>query len=230
VLACNGELTCARLSESGYPNLTQVEAARHLYLDEPLSSLFPPRPSGRVLLVAGSIDKTEAGALVALVYGAFPKSEQFEIWFKGHPSMPFEPVFMEGGIDVRKTGYKVRGNDEVNCLKDAWVVLVPSSSVAIEALAFGCEVIVPVFPDSVCMSPLVGYEAYYHKVTCVEELKITMESIMSGNGLNNVDEKKRFTRRYWNLDRKMPKWEKLLRRYRIDQVDHVKSKRRYSYV
>lgn len=230
VLACNGELMHDHLSESGYPRLTQVEAARHLYLSKPLSNSFPIRRSAPALLVAGSIERLETRALAALVYAAFPSSERFKIWFKGHPWMPFELIFEESGIDLHKSRYVIRKDNLEECLEQAWAVLVPSSSVAIEALAFGCEVVVPIFSDFVNMSPLVGYEEYCHQVTSAQELKETMEKIVSGHVANDAAEKRQFVKKYWALDRTMPKWEQLLTRNRMAEIEDAESKRCYSHI
>ena len=43
-------------------------------------------------------------------------------------------------------------------------MLVPTSTVAIEALGAGCDVIIPVFPDAMLMNPLADFDSYHHTV------------------------------------------------------------------
>ncbi len=210
VLACNGEYLYSLLSESGFPGLTQVESVRYLYMDEMLSSQITPRTGRPVLLIAGAYDRSETRALVSLVYAAFPKADRFDIWFKGHPSMPVEEIFEELAIDVAKTGYAICRDNISEYLGQAWAMLVSTSTVSIEALAFGCEVIIPFFPDTMLINPLADCEKYYHKVTCAEDLRETMGKIMEGHSLGGIDEYRQFIDSYWNIDSKLPRWTNLL--------------------
>lgn len=211
VIACNGQFMYSTLAESGYTKLEKVEAVRYNYLDKILSSTIRHREEVPVLLVAGSINKTESINLIHIVNAAFPKAENFDIWFKGHPLMPFEKLFEEVGIDISERGYMIRHNNISECLDSAWAVLVPSSTVAIEALAYGCEVIVPVFPNSMLMNPLADFEGYYHKAGCPEELRETMRKIVNGHTLHDTNEYKEFVRKYWCIDRTLPRWVNLLK-------------------
>lgn len=210
VLACNGEFNYSLMQESTYPGLTRVEAVRQMYLNGILSLPVPPRNGKSVLLIAGSIDKNESRFLIAFINEAFPRATEFEICFKGHPAMPFEGLFNEVGIDVTEVGYSISRENIAECLKEAQTVLVPSSSVAIEALAFGCEVIVPSFPNTMQMNPLADFEGYYHKVTTPEELREVMVRIAGGEKLRSVEEYRDFVRKYWYLDPGLPRWEELL--------------------
>ena len=199
------------LAKSGYQNLTMVEAIRYVYLDEVFSTLPQPRSSNPLLLVAGSVDKIESTNLITLVNAAFPKAETFDICFKGHPSLPFEKLFEEVGIDISERGYMISHNNISECLDSAWAVLVPSSTVSIEALAFGCEVIVPVFSNSMLMNPLADFKEFYHKVTSPEELKDTMCKIANGFTLHSIDEYREFVKKCWCIDRTLPRWTNLLK-------------------
>ncbi len=210
VLACNGEHLYSLLSESGYPGLTQVESVRYLYMDKMLSSQVPPRTGRPALLIAGAYDRAETRAMVALVHAAFPKADRFDIWFKGHPSMPVEGIFEELAIDLSETGYEIRRDNISEYFGQAWAMLVSTSTVSIEALAFGCEVIIPVFADTMLINPLADCEKYYHQVTCAEDLRKTMEEIAGGYSLCGIDEYRQFIREYWNIDAALPRWTKLL--------------------
>jgi surface carbohydrate biosynthesis protein (TIGR04326 family) len=210
VVVCSSQFMYSLLAESGYPKLEKAEAVRHMYLDKILSSPEKHKKNNPVLLVAGSIVKTESINLITLVNAVFPKAETFDIWFKGHPAMPFEKLFDDVGIDASECGYLINHDNISECLDSAWAVLVPSSTVSIEALAFGCEVIVPVFPDSMHMNPLADFKGFYHEVTFPEELKETMCKIANGYTLHSINEYKEFVRKYWYIDMSLSKWLELL--------------------
>lgn len=210
VLACNGDLMCSLLSESGYPEIKRVEAVRQLYLNKVLSLPTQPRKERPILLVAGSSSKNETKALIAFLNASFPKADEFDVWVKGHPTVPVEKIFEELGIDISKTRYIICHDNISECLRYSRAVLVPTSAVAIEALAFGCEVIIPVFPDIMLMNPLAEFEAYYHKVTSMDDLRNTMKKIIDGYSRRSIAEYRHFIRKYWDIDPELPEWMKLL--------------------
>jgi surface carbohydrate biosynthesis protein (TIGR04326 family) len=213
VFACNGQAEYSILSKTGYPNLTILESVRYMYINKILSSADTNRKGIPVLLVAGSYDRNASKELISLVYGAFPKVDKFNIWFKAHPAMPFEDLFNELKIDINRTGYNIYHGNISEYLGQAWSVLTPTGVVAIEAMAYGCEVIVPFFPDAVCISPVVGFEDFYHKVTTPEELSNTVSRIFSGHVLKSTDEYRKFVKSYWDLDPSLNKWAELLTRH-----------------
>jgi surface carbohydrate biosynthesis protein (TIGR04326 family) len=210
ILACNGEITGSMFEKSGYKMVTRVEAVRYLYLNQILSGHIQLNKKKPVLLVAGSINKMETLNLVMFVKSAFPAAQEFEIWFKGHPGMLMETIFLELNIKSGREGYKIIHDDIAECLGHARVAIVPSSTVAIEAIAFGCEVIIPVFPDMMTMNPLSDFEGYCHKVASPEEMSNTVRKILSGYAMKHIDEYREFVKSYWDLDPSLKRWTKLL--------------------
>jgi len=77
-------------------------------------------------------------------------------------------------------------------------------------MAYGCEIIIPFFPDSVCINPLVGFEDYYHKVTSPENLINTVQKIFSGYTLKSLNDYRNFVKNYWELNPSLEKWAILL--------------------
>ena len=71
-------------------------------------------------------------------------------------------------------------------ISNANIVLAPTS------LVYGCEVIVPVFPNSVLMSPITNFEGFYHPVTNSEELTDIDCRINAGLNLNTSESYKQF--------------------------------------
>lgn len=210
IIAVGGRKQHEVLAESGYSGLTEVEAVRYLYLDDTMAAPRCARSQVPLLLVAGSIDRRESLAVLGLVAAAFPRAEGFDIWLKAHPCMPFEPLLAELGMDPAAANYKIHQDDIHDCLGAAWAVLVPSSTVAIEALAFGCEVIAPVFADAMLMNPLADFEGWCRRVTSPEELKAAMEAVRMQDRVPNPDMGLHFVRSYWNLDKTLRAWSALL--------------------
>jgi len=219
IMGCDGEIMQDLLAASGYPGLRRLEALRYLYLDKVLSAPDSQIGKRRTLLIAGSGDKEESIRLIMLVRSVFAKAGAFDICFKGHPSFPFEKLFNDLGIDSRESGYIIKHNDISNSLKEAFAVITLSSTVMIEALAFGCEVVVPIFPDFISLHPLVGFEKYYHKVDSPEGIKEIVQKIFNGFSLCSIREYRSFVRRYWDIDADIPRWSKLL-----DITDERKNK------
>ncbi|HAH21862.1 MAG TPA: hypothetical protein DCL49_13300 [Candidatus Omnitrophica bacterium] len=210
VLASNGQIPFSALLSSGYSGLVKVEATRYIYLNSIFSSTPLAREDRPVLLVIGSSDKAESRALLALVNIAFPEASTFEIWFKSHVCLPLGKIFKELKIEQKRAGYYLCDEAVSECLKHARVVLVPSSSVAIEALAFGCEVIIPFFPNSIAVNPLIDYSDFYHKVKTAKDLTEAVFRIINGYSLHTTDEYRAFVKNYWYLDNMLPRWEKIL--------------------
>jgi len=210
ILACNGKVPYSMLVNMGFPKVLKVEAIRYLYLNRFLSIKVNEQKKN-VLLIAGSIDRKETLSLISFVIHALHKPLNFEIWCKGHPAMPIERIFLESGIDIKAKGYKIIHNDISECLINAKAAVVPSSTVAIEAIAFGCEVIIPVLPDSMLMSPLADFGGEYcHIVTSSEEFEIAIKKIFSGYKLKSIEEYRDFVKRYWELDESIKEWIKLV--------------------
>ncbi|MFH0799368.1 MAG: hypothetical protein V2A66_04205 [Pseudomonadota bacterium] len=210
IFACCGEGLKEMFERCGYPNVTVVEALRYLYLGEIIDKPMRPKSLKPQLLVAGSVDRTETRATLSLLHQAFPKAGRFDIVCKGHPAMPLKDIFCELEIDVEHAGYEVSNDDIAKCLLSAWVVLVPSSSVSIEALAYGCEVLVPVFPNCINMNPLAETDGICQTVYSAEGLVSVMDKILAGRVMGSSEVGRLFVRKYWNLDGDMKRWSGLL--------------------
>lgn len=211
VMAANGRLTRAALASSGYPGLAEVESLRYIGLGAVLREARQ-RAARPTLLVAGALDRRESLALARLVHQAFPAGATMHIVFKAHPYTPFESVFAELGVDPAACGYTLGEGGIGEQLGRAWAVVVPSSAVAIEALAYGCPVIVPVFADSMLMNPLAEHPQRCHKVGDPAQLRDAWSRIVAG-GEDASDEAARgFVRDYWHLDPALPRWSELLDR------------------
>lgn len=209
ILACNGDVSLRLLRQCGYPHMRKVEAIRHLYLEKYLNNLeFLNKRD--VVLIAGSIDRDETKTLISFFYEAFPDPERFEVWLKGHPSVPLQTILDELGIRQEGSNYIVKHDPIHELLRTVSVSFVGSSTVALEALAFGSAVIVPVFSDHMFMSPLKGFEKYYLKVANPPELRAAVQGALRNREGRDRDDIKNFISNYWCLDKSMRRWEEIL--------------------
>lgn len=215
ILAASGELTYSLLLQSGYPGLIKLEAVRYIYLNDILRKNQTRKSDRNCLLVTGSISKKESIALLTLVYEAFKNEDEIEILLKGHPAMPFENLINDMKIQIEKTGLRIVKEELPYLLKSSAIVIVPSSSVALEALAYGCEVIVPFSPDMIQMNPLADFNFCYHKITSYEDLKRVVKNIKNEKLLNDPNLTADFINKYWDLNPSLPGWLDLLKSFKI---------------
>lgn len=206
-LIANGKKTYELLKESGFPNLMQAEAIRQLYLKE-RKKISPVKHNRPVLFVAGSYDRCETKSLLTMLHVAFPKASAFDIWLKGSPINPLEPLFLELEIDLAATHYKICNEDVASLLNYASVAFIANTTVAIEAAAQNIPVIIPLFADTMLMNPILSTDATYDLVSsCAQLFKLVNEKIVK-----QLDEAltPSFIDNYWNLDASLPLWNKIL--------------------
>ncbi len=195
-------LACCR-----YPNTVEVEAARFLSINNVLSKPVDLENKRTALVVAGSISRMENRTLISLVHQAFPSGKgELEIWFKPHPHCLFDTIFDDLGIDPLACGYRVTTEDIAKVLESAKAVIVPTSTVSIEALAYGCEVFIPVVPDGLLMNPLADFPDFYHPVSSPDELKSELDAIIAQPPGVDMEQRRKFIKDYWFTDPGLPRW------------------------
>jgi surface carbohydrate biosynthesis protein (TIGR04326 family) len=207
----NGRVARSLLTASAFPGVVEAEAIRYFYIERGWSEKSLVKSDRPTILIAGSHDRKEMLSTARLVKARIDALCEYDVWVKGHPGMPLGPILWEAGIHPLPENWRIRDEDISLLLPQVWAVLVPASTVAVEALAWGCEVICPVFPDVLGMNPLSGHEEYYHRVYGAQEFSSVLTQIMQ----SRPSEARRtsgmdFIRAYWNLDQKMPLWLELL--------------------
>lgn len=210
-LVANGKLTKSLLMESGFPGLIEAEAIRYFYVEKILTDKSLEKSKHPTLLIAGSIDKVEMISVMKFVKSKISSLEKYEVWIKGHPNLPMALILKEVGIDPLPDNWLILSQDISIILPSAWCVIVPASTVAVEAIACGCEVIVPVFPDALTLNPLQGFEEYYQRVHNGPQFVAALNKIIS-EGCSEIkyNNYKEFIRQYWNLDVSMRGWSDLI--------------------
>lgn len=212
VLACNGDLSYNLMAKQGYPNLKKVEAIRQLYLSKYLSnSNIKIGNKLPILLVACSLDRNETISLISLLNEAFSGKRNFKIWLKGHPAQPVDEILRVLDIDDQACGYEIKDSPVDILLNDATIVMAGSTIVALEALAVGCKIILPVFSDYMFMSPLNGHDKYYTKIYDPDGLRHSVQMLLKKDVEDaSITSSKQFISSYWYLDETLKGWEKLL--------------------
>lgn len=212
-IIANGQLMYALLSESSYPNLCQAEAVRQLYLNR-LEGVTKNRQSSSsdpsICLLVGSCDRRETKALISLFLMAFPEPPPFEVWIKGSPVNPVEPLFSALGVSFDQTYIKICKHDVAQALGMTSIAFVANTTVAIEAVGFGCEVMIPVLADTMLMNPIIDTTANYTLITTPIALRTRVLAHYAGNVFVTENQQNSFIHHYWNLDAQLPLWTQLL--------------------
>lgn len=159
-IVCNGRLPYICMQESGWPEerLAIVEALRYSHLKKKLNSQTSAEKQN-IVLVAFSIGLEESSSILNIVYEAFKDRKDTEVWLRPHPSLRLERIFELLGISARCYPFKVKHGELDDILSKARVVVAGESSVAIEAVAYGCDVVIVEVPEWINMSPLKGMNA-----------------------------------------------------------------------
>lgn len=211
ILGCNGDIPYTTFIEQGYSNVRRLEAIRHLYLETILNGQKPVKQQPPVVLLVGGYDKEEAKSLFLLLNEALPDPEGFEVWIKYHPSSPLGAILKEVGMEGKQFKYQFRKEAMNELLPLVTTVIAGASSVAIDALAFGCHVILPTFTNSLFMNPLGYVPECYEKVYGPSELAQAVQRTLVQDinedifkkGLNTVQS-------FWDIDDSLPHWNRVL--------------------
>jgi len=204
MIICNGNLTHQYMRDCCWPEdkLTIAEAIRFDHLKACLR--LPMNKDRNVVLVVLSISAEWSSALLKMTLEALKDIREIEVWVKPHPflemqaiSHVLEDVKMQSHIQVKKEPIE-------QLLSKAKIIVIGESSVALEALAFGCAVIIVDMPETVNMSPLRNVKAKMIKtVNSVSELEGTVIEIMNDKVPDREDwprKAKEIVNQYFYLD------------------------------
>ena len=206
-IGCCGRVPQSMLKEY-YDNVENLENLRFQYLD----TAFRGAGAGRrrdgkgkfTLLVCTNIDINESRAIASLVKAAYPGGDpgDIEIWFKGHPNLKTQVIFES----MNMGGYEIKEGAVQDFLPSSDAVLVGASSVALEALAYGCEILVYLNPQTPPFSPLTGFEEYYRKVYDPASLRSVVDELRNGQGAGSPEKRREFAMDYWNVNKGLDAW------------------------
>jgi len=210
IIAANGSIAGNQFRRTGYERVEEVEATRYLYLSEKLLQSSESK-NKNLIVVATSACSIETEEIIALVTSALFGLEALTVLFKGHPILPLNYFFKKLKISPVRDKFCITETPISELLCRAKILIVGDSSVALEALAVGCRVIIPVLSSWMFMSPLKGQEEFYDKIYNVEQLKNKVIELASKSEPPEEEKKKALIKLYWHLDPSLPRWEKLMR-------------------
>lgn len=177
-IICNGRLPYGYMKESGWPEerLSIVEAIRFIHFKKYRERKWEEKKN--IVLLAFSISPEESSSILNVVYEAFKDRPEIEVWLQPHPSLRLQSVFELSGIPMKGQPFKINGGTLSDALLKARVVIAGESSVSIEAIACGCEVVIVNVPEWISMSPLKNIESgIVRSVSSPQELRTTIIDI-----------------------------------------------------
>ena len=170
-IVCNGDSYYDALINLCWPGDTVViaEAVRYGHINVNRNMAVGLKKN--VVLIVFSISVQESSSILSMVYYAFKDEKAIEIWIKPHPFVKIQEVLDKAGVRVVSSPFILKKDPIEDLLAQARIVVVGESSVSIEALSFGCEIIIVNSPEWINMSSLRGVVcSTVSVVSSVEEL------------------------------------------------------------
>lgn len=203
-VAVNGDAGLEALTQSGYPkdNVVEVETLRYNQNSVGQRSGKASRPISRkslLLLVLGEYERDNTRFHLKLLNEASNRLPfSIECIVKPHPNCPVEPKEYPN-LKIELTGEDIEG-----LVKRTDVTYVSEvTSAGIDAYLNGAKVVSSLKAHALNMSPLLNFEGVFF-VRTSEQLTSTLEVLYSSK--NTLQKKTN----YYNIDRALPRWKKLL--------------------
>jgi len=198
-----------------YDKILNLETLRFAYVNELLQrdNKMSERKKSRqfILLVCTTIDLEESKSLVTLVDMICAElKNDFVIWFKGHPCLPVEKIFKEAGVVFNNRLYAIKDGSTCEYLSQSNSVFTGSSSVAVEALAFGCDVLIYLSAEKLNTSLSDNFNEFYYKVYDPSSLLMAIDEIRSREKSLDIEKRHKVIKEYWNLNPSLEEWRKVL--------------------
>ncbi|MFC1623865.1 hypothetical protein ACFL28_00890 [Candidatus Omnitrophota bacterium] len=151
-MICNGQLPYQYMRDSGWPKekLSIAEAIRYNSLKGPVKS----SRKKNIVLVALSISPEESSSILNVVCKSLESLKNIEVWIKPHPFLQHKKAFELAGLSEKTNFFQIKNEPIGDLLSDARIAITGGSSVSLEALTCGCEVLLINIPDWINMSPV----------------------------------------------------------------------------
>lgn len=155
----NGQRGYNYIKESGWPEETVsiVEAVRYDHLKECLRSRYSRKRDA--VLLAFSISPYESSSILSVACESLRGLKDIELWLKPHPFLQTEKVFELAGLRKENSPFQIKNRPIEELLSEARILIVGESGVSLEALAYGCNVIIVDVPEWINMSTLKDVKA-----------------------------------------------------------------------
>lgn len=210
VWVANGSVTEDLLRRAGHGRVVRAEALRHLSLGRrarrPVNTARAP-----AALALSGIDWRESRRLMAwLLWG---RAAGFGIRWRVrlHPSADRRRV-LRGWAPALLRDFDLDSPTPTHvALEGVAVAVAGSTSMALDALALGCRVVVPVFAGGLSLSPLLEAVEVRDVVDSPAALhRIVVERANAPFDLAAATRGRAFVERYWEMDERLPRWNTFL--------------------
>lgn len=202
-LICNGRVPYHYLRESGWPEdrIGIAEAIRYEHLKKYLNE--PIQTKRDVVLLAFSLNIAESSSLLSFVSEALQGLKDVQLWIKPHPFLSIDAVFRYAGISREAFHFEIKHDSIEELFPHVRVVIAGQSSIAFEALAFGCELITVNMPEQINMSPLKHVKSdFLWNTSSTDGLRKRVESILKSDydAQGHIREAKKIIHEYFYLN------------------------------
>jgi len=176
----NGNLSKRIFSNSGYnpKKLVCGGAIRYTYLFEndvaEIKNLEPQ------ILVTPSIGIHESAELIWKVFNAFKNASNYKVVIKCHPFTPYNTIAKYLGIGSLPAHFIVSEKSIDELLKESSILLYTSSTVAIEAIARGVQVLHIPSEFTIDMDPLDLHPQVKISTSSLTDINKNVDEILSG--------------------------------------------------
>ncbi|MBL0348767.1 MAG: hypothetical protein IPP68_00090 [Elusimicrobia bacterium] len=211
VWVANGAVTEAIFRRGGHPRVVRAEALRHLSLGPKMRRPVNARREAFALALSG-IDWRESRSLLAWVLWGVAKGFPLRWRVRLHPSADRDRVLRGWPAGaLARLEWEASPSSAHDALERAAVAVTGSTSMALDALALGCRVVVPLFSGGLSLNPLleetsirdaVDTPAALHR-TAAERANAPFDPTAAARG-------RAFVEKYWELDERLPRWKSLL--------------------
>lgn len=169
---CDGRLPYNYMRDSGWPEdrISIAEAIRYNHLNKRMTPKYDRKKN--VVLLAFSISSEESSSILNIAYESLRDLNGIEVWMKAHPFLHLKKVLEMSGILERDICFRIKDEPIEELLSEARMVISGQSGVSVQALLYGCQVIIVNVPEWINMSPLKDEESrLITSISSPEELK-----------------------------------------------------------
>lgn len=210
VLVANGAVPEELLRRGGHARVVRAEALRHLSLGRRMRQPLDADRSPVALALPG-IDWRESRRLMAWLLWGTSAGSPIRWRVRLHPSTDRRRALAGWDPALLRDFDLDSPTPTHDALARAAVAVAGSTSMALDALALGCRVVVPVFAGGLSLSPLleavdlrdvVDSPAALHRAVA-ERANAPFDPAAAARG-------RAFVERYWDMDEDLPRWNALL--------------------
>jgi len=179
-IICNGRQTYDYMRNCGW-NESHLDVAEAVCFEHLRNNLKNTNKNKKdILLLAFSISDKESSSLFSVVYDAFKNHPDIEVWIKPHPFQKCDYVLSLLGLNRDTCPFRIVNQPIENLLDEVRIVVVGESSVSLQALLCGCDLVLVNVPEWLNMSPVYNLGlANVHQVSSSLELREKVKNIFS---------------------------------------------------